>query len=107
MNQLFPIIRRKRRPLLPEDAPPVTVGNVGEQAPIEIYPINYTLTPNGDTRQFLVRKLLAGGDIVNLPNAADGTRIDLGAIANVRVEAGDVLEIETPGGGAWGVSPGV
>ena len=29
MNQLFPIIRRQRRPLLPvEDAPPMVVGNV-------------------------------------------------------------------------------
>ena len=28
MNELFPIIRRKRRPLILEDAPPVVVGNV-------------------------------------------------------------------------------
>ena len=28
MNELFPIIRRKRRPLIVEDAPPVVVGNV-------------------------------------------------------------------------------
>ena len=37
----------------------VTVGQVADPRPIEIYPINYTLTPGGDTRQFLVRKLLA------------------------------------------------
>lgn len=28
MNELFPIVRRMRRPLLVEDAPPVVVGNV-------------------------------------------------------------------------------
>jgi hypothetical protein len=28
MNNLFPIVRRKRRPLFVEDAPPVMVGNV-------------------------------------------------------------------------------
>ena len=28
MNELLPIIRRKRRPLIVADAPPVVVGNV-------------------------------------------------------------------------------
>ena len=28
MNELYPIIRRKRRPLIVEDAPPVVLGNV-------------------------------------------------------------------------------
>jgi hypothetical protein len=28
MQTLYPIIRRKRRPLLVEDSPPVVVGNV-------------------------------------------------------------------------------
>ena len=27
MNELYPIVRRKRRPLLEADAPPVVVGN--------------------------------------------------------------------------------
>ena len=33
MNELFPIIRRARRPLVVVDAPPVVVGNV---APVEV-----------------------------------------------------------------------
>lgn len=33
MNELLPIIRRARRPLVVVDAPPVVVGNV---APVEI-----------------------------------------------------------------------
>lgn len=33
---------------------------------------------------------------------ADGTRIDLGGIDGAEVEAGDLLVLETPGGGAWG-----
>jgi hypothetical protein len=28
MNELFPIVRRKRRPLLVQDVPPMAVGNV-------------------------------------------------------------------------------
>ncbi|HVU86376.1 MAG TPA: hydantoinase B/oxoprolinase family protein [Pirellulales bacterium] len=33
---------------------------------------------------------------------ADGTREDVGGHAQFRAAAGDVLEIETPGGGGWG-----
>jgi hypothetical protein len=33
MNELLPIIRRARRPLVVVDAPPVVVGNV---APVEV-----------------------------------------------------------------------
>jgi 5-oxoprolinase (ATP-hydrolysing) len=33
----------------------------------------------------------------------DGTRIALAGIAQIQVNAGDVLEIETPGGGGYGV----
>jgi 5-oxoprolinase (ATP-hydrolysing) len=33
---------------------------------------------------------------------ADGTKVDLGAKAQLTVQAGDILIIETPGGGAWG-----
>ena len=46
MNQLFPIIRRKRRPLLPEDAPPVTVGNV-EPPKVEATGSNVTNSTDG------------------------------------------------------------
>ncbi|KAL3118966.1 hypothetical protein niasHT_003749 [Heterodera trifolii] len=32
----------------------------------------------------------------------DGTRVNLGAKNSAEVEAGDILELETPGGGGWG-----
>jgi 5-oxoprolinase (ATP-hydrolysing) len=35
---------------------------------------------------------------------ADGSREDIGSTASVRVEAGDVFVLETPGGGGWGPS---
>jgi 5-oxoprolinase (ATP-hydrolysing) len=38
----------------------------------------------------------------NLLCRADGSRLDLGATAYVRVQVGDVLRIETPGGGGFG-----
>lgn len=37
---------------------------------------------------------------------ADGTTVDLGGTATVEVAAGDVLVIETPGGGGFGPVPG-
>ena len=38
METLYPIIRRVRRPLLVEDAPPVMVGNVEPVQPIAALP---------------------------------------------------------------------
>ncbi|HIA03571.1 MAG TPA: hypothetical protein EYN66_16970, partial [Myxococcales bacterium] len=35
---------------------------------------------------------------------ADGTRVDLAAMAEFTVHAGDVVHIETPGGGGYGPS---
>jgi 5-oxoprolinase (ATP-hydrolysing) len=38
----------------------------------------------------------------NTLHRADGTKVDLGAKAQLVVQLGDVLAIETPGGGGWG-----
>ena len=40
----------------------------------------------------------------NTLRRADGTALDLGGSAQFSVEPGDVLVIETPGGGGWGVA---
>jgi len=39
MNQLYPIIRRKRRPLLVDAAPPVAVVNVEPVPPVPLLPV--------------------------------------------------------------------
>jgi N-methylhydantoinase B len=41
----------------------------------------------------------------NLLHRADGTTEQLPAKADGRLEPGDALRIETPGGGGWGASP--
>jgi 5-oxoprolinase (ATP-hydrolysing) len=38
---------------------------------------------------------------------SDGTRVELGGITQVQVDAGDVLEIRTPGGGGYGEPDGM
>ncbi len=56
MNQLLPIIRRVRRPLLVEDKPPVVTGNVepvkahaeGEACGAETLPVNVQSQPPTD-----------------------------------------------------------
>ena len=39
MNELLPIIRRARRPLVVVDAPPVVVGNVEPVLPVVTKPV--------------------------------------------------------------------
>ncbi len=43
----------------------------------------------------------------NVLHRRDGSVIELPALAQLQVEAGDVLTIETPGGGGWGRKPAV
>ena len=49
---------------------------------------------------------LSGGEAgktgLNIVVRADGTREELSACASVSVEAGDAIEIRTPGGGGYG-----
>jgi hypothetical protein len=55
-------------------ATPVTVGSLPDVGTVEFFPLAYALAPNGDTRQFVVRRQLADGTVVNVSQAADGTR---------------------------------
>jgi 5-oxoprolinase (ATP-hydrolysing) len=42
----------------------------------------------------------------NWVERADGTRVELGAVAQIEMQPGDVFVIETPGGGGYGPEPG-
>ena len=44
MDGLLPIIRRKRRPLVGVDAPPVVVGNVAPVPAVETLPVETVMT---------------------------------------------------------------
>lgn len=52
---------------------------------------------------------MAGGEAGalgrNWIERADGSRRELGSTGALRVEAGDVFVLETPGGGGWGRDP--
>jgi N-methylhydantoinase B len=47
----------------------------------------------------------AGSPGANSLDRADGTHLDLPGKAQLKVSAGDVLSVATPGGGGWGKPP--
>ena len=64
-----------------------------------------TVTLVSERRRFAPWGLAGGGDAMPGRNTlfrADGTVEDLGARAQVDVDSGDRLRVETPGGGGWG-----
>jgi N-methylhydantoinase B len=64
-----------------------------------------TVTLVSERRRFAPWGLAGGGDATPGRNTlfrADGTVEDLGARAQVEVDNGDRLRVETPGGGGWG-----
>ena len=45
MNQLYPVIRRKRRPLIVDAAPPVVVVNAEPVPPVPLLAVIETIEP--------------------------------------------------------------
>jgi len=67
-----------------------------------------TVTLVSDRRRFQPYGLAGGGPAATGRNVlvrADGAREELPGKFSRRVSAGDVLRIETPGGGGWGAAP--
>ena len=60
MNELFPIIRRARRPLVVVDAPPVVVGNVAlvevVVPPVSVEPVVNELEPQSNDAKSTLKR---------------------------------------------------